>query len=154
MGFPLLQTDEFSSVASLKAFRVSNQRGRVLGGSPAINLGFYSRASDEFVQERGGIKSWWRGLELFMDPDELTKFQFDVKLGSLEAGVLHYIGFPGNINREERSEGFCLVSRQTFLFFFFQVIRKYLEFFRQFFKNIDFICEDPSLANFSIFFRK
>ncbi|KAB5544509.1 hypothetical protein DKX38_012621 [Salix brachista] len=58
MGFPLLQTDEFSSVASLKAFRVSNQRGRVLGRSPAINLGFYSRASDDFVQERGGIKSW------------------------------------------------------------------------------------------------
>ena len=43
-------------------------------------------------------------------PNELMKFQFAVKLGLLEAGVLPYIGFPGNIYREQRLEGLCLIT--------------------------------------------
>uniref|UniRef100_A0A6N2LU49 Uncharacterized protein n=1 Tax=Salix viminalis TaxID=40686 RepID=A0A6N2LU49_SALVM len=44
-------------------FRIDSRRSKLSefptkeDGS-AINLGFYSRASDDFVQERGGIKSW------------------------------------------------------------------------------------------------
>ncbi|CAN1142905.1 (R)-mandelonitrile lyase-like [Linum perenne] len=58
-GFPLLQTDEFSSVSQSFTSKegVSNHRGRVLGGSTAINGGFYSRASVDYVRTVG-MKSW------------------------------------------------------------------------------------------------
>ncbi|CAK7326095.1 unnamed protein product [Dovyalis caffra] len=50
-GFPLFQSNEFSSVAQSFVSKdgVSNRRGRVLGGSSAIDVWFYSRASDAFV---------------------------------------------------------------------------------------------------------
>ncbi|KAM4110187.1 hypothetical protein ACB094_03G175800 [Castanea mollissima] len=45
-GFALIETDEYTSVAQsfISKDGVMNQRGRVLGGSSAINFGFYSRA--------------------------------------------------------------------------------------------------------------
>lgn len=51
-GLSLLQTNEFSSVAQSFVSKdgVQNYRGRVLGGSTAINYGFYSRASEGFVK--------------------------------------------------------------------------------------------------------
>ncbi|KAI9169307.1 hypothetical protein LWI28_010548 [Acer negundo] len=59
-GLSLLKTDEFSSVAQsfISKDGVSNLRGRVLGGSSAINGGFYSRASEDSVKKAG----WDEGL--------------------------------------------------------------------------------------------
>ena len=51
----MLQTDEFSSAAQsfISEDGIPNLRGRVLGGSSAINGGFYSRASENFVKQVG-----------------------------------------------------------------------------------------------------
>ncbi|CAN1187824.1 (R)-mandelonitrile lyase-like [Linum perenne] len=99
-GFPMLQTDEFSSVAQSFTSKegVVNHRGRVLGGSTAINVGFYSRASDKFVRTTGWDeelvkKSYeWVESKIVTKPD-LTKWQAAVRSGFLEAGILPYNGF-------------------------------------------------------------
>ncbi|CAN1170551.1 Protein HOTHEAD [Linum perenne] len=51
----MLQNDEFSSVSQSFTSKegVANYRGRVLGGSTAINGGFYSRASDKYIKTVG-----------------------------------------------------------------------------------------------------
>ncbi|CAK7326096.1 unnamed protein product [Dovyalis caffra] len=78
---------------------VPNHRGRVLGGSSAINFGFYSRASDDFVTRAGWNKKLvkeayeWVESRIVSIPNKLTKFQCALKLGLLEAGVLPYNGF-------------------------------------------------------------
>ncbi|KAE8667641.1 Detected protein of confused Function [Hibiscus syriacus] len=70
-GYSLIQTDEFSSVAQdfTSTDGVRNSRGRVLGGSSAINGGFYSRASEDFI-------------------DKIV-----LEFGLLEAGFLPYNGY-------------------------------------------------------------
>ncbi|KAJ9174273.1 hypothetical protein P3X46_017314 [Hevea brasiliensis] len=76
---------------------VMGHRGRVLGGSSAINGGFYSRASDEFVEKVGWDRELvkecyeWVESKIFSKP-ELTIWQSVVEFGLLEAGFLPYNG--------------------------------------------------------------
>ncbi|CAK7336800.1 unnamed protein product [Dovyalis caffra] len=101
MGFPLLQTDEFSSVAQsfISKDGVLNHRGRVLGGSSAINFGFYSRASDSFVTRVGWDKKLvkeayeWVESRIISKPIQLTRYQSALKFGFLDAGIRPYNGF-------------------------------------------------------------
>ncbi|MED6169000.1 hypothetical protein PIB30_118372 [Stylosanthes scabra] len=79
---------------------VPNARGRVLGGSSAINAGFYSRADPEFFT-RSGLP-WdlnlvnesyeWVERELVFRP-HLRTWQSAVRDSLLEAGVSPYNGF-------------------------------------------------------------
>ncbi|KAK6280875.1 hypothetical protein POUND7_014700 [Theobroma cacao] len=99
-GFSLIQTDEFSSVAQdfISADGVRNCRGRVLGGSSAINGGFYSRASKDFVNSAGWDEELvedayaWVESRIVSTP-ELTPWQTVVEFALLEAGILPYNGF-------------------------------------------------------------
>ncbi|KAJ6891708.1 hypothetical protein NC651_025030 [Populus alba x Populus x berolinensis] len=99
-GFPLIQPDEFLSVAQSFVSKdgVESHRGRVLGGSSAINGGFYSRASEDFVKTVGWdeelVKEAYEWVEsnIVFKP-ELTIWQSVVELGLLEAGILPYNGF-------------------------------------------------------------
>ncbi|KAE9621249.1 putative (R)-mandelonitrile lyase [Lupinus albus] len=79
---------------------VPNARGRVLGGSSAINAGFYSRAHPQFFT-RSGL-TWdmrlvnesyeWVEREIVFRPN-LKTWQSAVRDGLLEAGVDPYNGF-------------------------------------------------------------
>ncbi|XP_050236684.1 protein HOTHEAD-like [Mercurialis annua] len=99
-GFALLQTDELASVAQSFTSRdgIPNHRGRVLGGSSAINGAFYSRASSNFVERVGWDEELvkeayeWVESKIVFKP-ELTIWQSVVELGLLEAGFLPYNGF-------------------------------------------------------------
>ncbi|GLT66257.1 hypothetical protein SLA2020_386310 [Shorea laevis] len=99
-GYPLIQADEFSSVAQqfTPSDGVRNYRGRVLGGTSAINAGFYSRASKDFVDrakwENDLVEEAYKWVEskIVFEP-ELTPWQSVVKLGLLEAGVVPYNGY-------------------------------------------------------------
>lgn len=98
----LMEVDAFESPA--QAFTseegVPNARGRVLGGSSAINAGFYSRAELEFY-ERSGMK-WdlalvnqsyeWVEKAIVFRP-ELKNWQSSVRDAFLEAGIAPYRGF-------------------------------------------------------------
>ncbi|XP_022726712.1 protein HOTHEAD-like [Durio zibethinus] len=99
-GFSLIQTDEFTSVAQdfTSTDGVSNYRGRVLGGSSAINAGFYSRASEDFVNKAGWdnelVKDSYTWVESkIVSTPELTPWQTALEFGLLEAGILPYNGF-------------------------------------------------------------
>ncbi|GLT27813.1 hypothetical protein SLA2020_027850 [Shorea laevis] len=99
-GFSLIQMDEFSSVAHefISKDGVSNCRGRVLGGSSAINGGFYGRASKDFLNRAGWDKELvedaykWVESRIVFTP-ELTPWQSVVEFGLLEAGILPYNGY-------------------------------------------------------------
>lgn len=79
---------------------VPNARGRVLGGSSAINAGFYSRADQDFYR-RSGI-NWdlrmvnqsyeWVEKAIVFRP-ELKNWQSTVRDALLEAGIDPYNGF-------------------------------------------------------------
>ncbi|CAH1425387.1 unnamed protein product [Lactuca virosa] len=98
----LRQVDPFHSAA--QAFTseegVPNARGRILGGSSAINAGFYSRADDEFY-DRSGI-NWdplllersyqWVEKSIVFEP-QLQSWQTALRDGLLEIGVQPYNGF-------------------------------------------------------------
>ncbi|XP_035547445.1 (R)-mandelonitrile lyase-like [Juglans regia] len=98
----LMEDNAFDSPA--QAFTseegVLNARGRVLGGSSAINAGFYSRADQEFYQKSG--VHWdlkvvnesyeWVEREIVFRP-ELRNWQSAIRDGLLEAGVDPYNGF-------------------------------------------------------------
>ncbi|XVE53224.1 hypothetical protein DITRI_Ditri02bG0187000 [Diplodiscus trichospermus] len=99
-GFPLIQTDEFSSVAQdfTSTDGVRNCRGRVLGGSSALNGGFYSRAGEDFVDKVGWdkelVKDSYKWVESkIVSTPELTRWQTVVEFALLEAGFLPYNGF-------------------------------------------------------------
>ncbi|KAF3452834.1 hypothetical protein FNV43_RR03267 [Rhamnella rubrinervis] len=79
---------------------VENARGRVLGGSSMINLGFYSRADDEFYQESG--IQWDMSLveNAYRWVEETIVFQYNLSLWQsaakealLEAGLRPDNGF-------------------------------------------------------------
>lgn len=99
-GLSLIQTDEYTSVAQsfISKDGVMNRRGRVLGGSSAINLGFYSRASERFIKKVGLDKELvteaykWVESRIVFKP-ELTLWQTAAEFGFLEAGILPYNGF-------------------------------------------------------------
>ncbi|CAA0808777.1 (R)-mandelonitrile lyase-like [Striga hermonthica] len=98
----LMEVDDFDSPA--QAFTsedgVHNARGRVLGGSSAINAGFYSRADHDFYR-RSGI-NWdlkmvnqsynWVENAIVFRPD-LKNWQSAVRNALLEAGLNPYHGF-------------------------------------------------------------
>lgn len=92
----LTEVDTFDSPA--QAFTsedgVSNARGRILGGSSAINAGFYSRVDQEFYQKssinwdlRVVNESYeWVDKAVVFSP-ELRNWQSSVRDGLLEAEV-------------------------------------------------------------------
>ncbi|XP_030499262.2 (R)-mandelonitrile lyase-like [Cannabis sativa] len=98
----LADADAYESAA--QAFTsedgVPNSRGRVLGGSSAINAGFYSRAEEEFF-EKSGV-DWdrkmvndsyeWVERKIVFRP-EIKTWQMGVRDGLQEAGVNPYNGF-------------------------------------------------------------
>ncbi|KAL5983818.1 hypothetical protein ACLOJK_017913 [Asimina triloba] len=93
-GDAYLQTDEFTSVSQhfVSEDGVSNQRGRVLGGSTAINGGFYSRASGEDVKRAGWdpelVREAFEWVESkIVFPAPLTAWQFALVGGMVEAGI-------------------------------------------------------------------
>lgn len=100
-GFPLLLTDKYTSVAQsfTSEDRVDNVRGRVLGGSSAINGGIYSRASEEYVSKTGWDKNLvkesyeWVESKVVFPPLFLSPWQSVAEFSLLEAGVLPYNGF-------------------------------------------------------------
>ncbi|KAL1356003.1 hypothetical protein HN51_007980 [Arachis hypogaea] len=100
-GFPLIQTDKYMSVAQFFTSQdgVANVRGRVLGGSSAINGGFYSRASDEFVGKAGWDKKMvkeayeWVESKVVFPPFFLSPWQSVAEFSLLESGVLPYNGY-------------------------------------------------------------
>lgn len=79
---------------------VPNARGRVLGGSSAINAGFYSRADQEFYRKSGVTWDFnlvnqsyeWVERAVVFQP-ELRNWQSAVRDGMLEAGIDPYNGF-------------------------------------------------------------
>ncbi|KAL9257945.1 (R)-mandelonitrile lyase-like-like protein, partial [Drosera capensis] len=98
----LMQVDEFDSPAQSFTSEdgVPNARGRVLGGSSAINAGFYSRADHEFY-EQSGI-SWDMRLvnmsyewveRMVVSRLELRNWQSAFRDSLLEAGIGPYNGF-------------------------------------------------------------
>ncbi|XP_054822971.1 (R)-mandelonitrile lyase-like [Prosopis cineraria] len=100
-GFPLLNTDEYTSVAQSFTSEdgISNVRGRVLGGSSAINGGIYSRASEEYVNKSGWDKKQvrdayeWVESKVVFPPVFLSPWQSVAEFSLLEAGILPYNGF-------------------------------------------------------------
>jgi len=100
-GIPLLETDKYLSVAQsfISQDGVGNVRGRVLGGSSAINGGFYSRASEEYVCKAGWDKKLvkeayeWVESKVVFPPFYLSPWQSVAEFSILEAGVLPYNGF-------------------------------------------------------------
>ncbi|XP_059064038.1 (R)-mandelonitrile lyase-like isoform X2 [Cryptomeria japonica] len=74
-------------------------RGRVLGGGTAINGGFYSRASTEFIRKMewdeklvNDSYEWVEEVVAFK-PDKLSRWNSAVRNALLEAGVLPYHGY-------------------------------------------------------------
>ncbi|XP_027187856.2 (R)-mandelonitrile lyase-like [Cicer arietinum] len=100
-GFPLIQKDNHMSVAQRFTSQegVNNVRGRVLGGSSAINGGFYSRASEEYVEKVGWDKKLvkesyeWVESKVVFPPFFLTPWQSVAEFSLLETGVLPYNGY-------------------------------------------------------------
>ncbi|KAL6012691.1 hypothetical protein ACLOJK_003180 [Asimina triloba] len=99
-GFPFLQTDEFTSISQQFVSKegVVNQRGRVLGESTAINGGFYSRASEEYVKGAGWDPELvreayeWAESKIVFRPS-LTAWQSVAADGMVEAGIRPFNGF-------------------------------------------------------------
>ncbi|CAL5188773.1 unnamed protein product [Lathyrus oleraceus] len=101
-GFPLIQKDNHHMTVAQRFTSqdgVSNVRGRVLGGSSAINGGFYSRASDEFVDKVGWDKMLvkeaydWVESKVVFPPYFLTPWQSVAEFSLLETGILPYNGY-------------------------------------------------------------
>ncbi|EFJ07720.1 hypothetical protein SELMODRAFT_429523 [Selaginella moellendorffii] len=72
---------------------VINRRPRVLGGGTCLNAGFYTRASQEFIQKAGWDEklvdesySWVENVVAFAP--ELKQWQSAVRRGLLEVGIL------------------------------------------------------------------
>ncbi|KAL8538197.1 hypothetical protein ACS0TY_000239 [Phlomoides rotata] len=101
MGFlPTLVVPSPSSIAQpfISTYGVLNHRARVLGGGSAINAGFYSRASREYVEEVGWdprlVKESYEWVErkVVFRP-QVVGWQAAVRDGLLEAGVSPDNGF-------------------------------------------------------------
>ncbi|KAK6155781.1 hypothetical protein DH2020_010029 [Rehmannia glutinosa] len=99
-GFPASLSDTSPTSAAqlfVSTDGVFNHRGRVLGGSSAINAGFYTRASSEHVQEAGwdprlvNESYEWAERKLAFRP-RVLQWQAAVRDGLIEAGVFPYRG--------------------------------------------------------------
>ncbi|KAL5981219.1 hypothetical protein ACLOJK_029140 [Asimina triloba] len=93
-GDAFYQTDQFTSISQQFTSEdgTYNQRGRVLGGSTAVNGGFYSRASDEDIKRVGWdpelVKEAYEWVESkIVFPSPLTAWQFVTAMGMVEAGI-------------------------------------------------------------------
>ncbi|GMH09053.1 hypothetical protein Nepgr_010893 [Nepenthes gracilis] len=77
---------------------VLNARAKVLGGGSAINAGFYTRASREYVAEEGWNEALvdesyeWVEKKVAFEP-EVLQFQSAIRDGLIEVGVTPYNGF-------------------------------------------------------------
>ncbi|KAF4388883.1 hypothetical protein CsatB_019017 [Cannabis sativa] len=99
-GLSLIQTDEYLSVAQrfVSDDGIPNLRGRVLGGSSALNAGFYSRASGDFVKRVGWNEEMvkdayeWVESKVVFKP-KLTPWQRATESSFLETGILPYNGY-------------------------------------------------------------
>ena len=100
-GFGLTLADTSPSSPSqlfISTDGVINHRARVLGGGTALNAGFYSRASSEFVAgagwDPGLVKESYEWVEnkIVFEP-EVKQWQSAIRDGLLEAGVLPNNGF-------------------------------------------------------------
>ncbi|KGN45431.1 hypothetical protein Csa_016192 [Cucumis sativus] len=99
-----LMDDVHSRNSPVQAFTseegVPNARGRILGGSSAINAGFYSRADQAFF--KNSQLKWdlaivnqsyeWVEKEIVFKPN-LKNWQSAVRDGMVEAGIIPYNGF-------------------------------------------------------------
>lgn len=78
---------------------VPNVRGRVLGGTTAINGGFYGRAGEDFIEKAGWdgelVKDAYEWVEskVVFKPYELIPWQSVVKEAFVEAGVTPFNGY-------------------------------------------------------------
>ncbi|KAL5981222.1 hypothetical protein ACLOJK_029143 [Asimina triloba] len=93
-GDALYQTDRFTSISQqfISEDGRYNERGRVLGGSTAVNGGFYSRASDEDIKRAGWdpelVKEAYEWVETkIVFPSPLTAWQLVTAVGMVEAGI-------------------------------------------------------------------
>ncbi|GAA0165848.1 hypothetical protein LIER_21144 [Lithospermum erythrorhizon] len=103
-GFLTVLTDVDTHDSPVQSFTseegIPNARGRILGGSSAINAGFYSRADQEFY--RKSLIEWdfrevnqsykWVENAIVFRP-ELKSWQSAIRDGLLEAGVGPYNDF-------------------------------------------------------------
>ncbi|KAF5182710.1 Hothead-like protein [Thalictrum thalictroides] len=95
------QVNEFTSIAQkvVSEEGVENYRGRVLGGSTAINGGVYSRASKEYIEKAGWdvrlVKEAYEWVEskMVFEPKELTPLQSKAKDIFVDAGILPFNGY-------------------------------------------------------------
>ncbi|PIA46759.1 hypothetical protein AQUCO_01500360v1 [Aquilegia coerulea] len=98
---PFMETDEFLSIAQrfVSEDGVMNLRGRVLGGTTAINNGFYSRASEDYIEKVGWDKKLvreayeWIESKVVFQPKDISEWQSIVKDSLVDAGGLPYNGF-------------------------------------------------------------
>eukprot|EP00253_Pinus_taeda_P003116 PITA_03116 len=115
-GQPLNETDNYTSIAQtfISEDGVSNARARVLGGGTALNAGFYSRASSEYVSNMGWDEGLveesyeWVEKQNAFRPDHLSRWSSVLRNGLLEAGVL-----PDNGYTLDHVEG-TKISASTF----------------------------------------
>ncbi|KAL2227128.1 protein HOTHEAD [Sesamum indicum] len=99
-GFPATLSDTSSTSAAqlfVSTDGVFNHRARVLGGGSAINAGFYTRASSEYVNEMGWeprlVEESYAWVERKVAFRPVVKaWQAAVRDGLLEAGVSPYRG--------------------------------------------------------------
>ncbi|KAK9149916.1 hypothetical protein Scep_008673 [Stephania cephalantha] len=105
-GFLQTLTQVDASDSPAEAFTsedgVQNARGRVLGGSSAINAGFYSRSDQDFFRHSESPLKWdldlvnqsyeWVEKTVVFRPD-LKNWQSAVRDGLIEADIMPYNGF-------------------------------------------------------------
>ncbi|KAF9626207.1 hypothetical protein IFM89_031334, partial [Coptis chinensis] len=95
------QVNEFTSI--IQKFEseegVANYRGRVLGGTTAINGGIYTRSNKEYIERAGWdgklVKEAYEWVEskVIFEPKELTKEQSYAKDIFVGAGILPFNGY-------------------------------------------------------------
>eukprot|EP00252_Welwitschia_mirabilis_P007932 TRINITY_DN19633_c0_g1_i1.p1 TRINITY_DN19633_c0_g1~~TRINITY_DN19633_c0_g1_i1.p1 ORF type:complete len:549 (+),score=-13.94 TRINITY_DN19633_c0_g1_i1:77-1723(+) len=100
-GVPLTHTDNYTSIAQSVYTEdgLTLARARVLGGGTALNAGFYSRASWDFVRSMGWEENevrksfeWVESHNAFR-PRNLSRWSAVLKGALLEGGVLPFNGF-------------------------------------------------------------
>eukprot|EP01018_Ginkgo_biloba_P033133 Gb_39928 [translate_table: standard] len=98
---PLSKSNNYTSIAQtfVSEDGVAGARGRVLGGSTAINAGFYSRASLEYIRNMGWDEKLvnesyeWVEKQIAFRQDKLGPWQSAFKEALLDVGVIPYNGY-------------------------------------------------------------